>query len=61
MLKERSKRSATINLDEEKGVNAAEMRVHACFNMLFYKFGSIWKLSGESPVCWVIKLLISLL
>lgn len=43
------------------GAKAAMVHFHAFFNMLFYKFGSIWKLSGESPVCSVIKLLISLL
>lgn len=31
MLKERFKRSATINLDEETGVNAAMVHFHACF------------------------------
>lgn len=31
MPKERSRRSATIKLDEEKGAKVAGMRVHACF------------------------------
>ena len=50
-----------INLDEETGVKAAMVHFHACFNMLFYKLGSIWKRSGESPVWAVIRWLISLL
>ena len=61
MPKERFRRSVTISDNNKTGVKAAMVHFHACFNMLFYKFGSIWKLSGESPVCSVIKLLISLL